>query len=212
MRHDVGPSPFSFHVPRIASRPFPRTGISRRRTSGTLLRALWIPHAFERIGKFVLAEEPVFPDEDEALRVVSSRDPLRYSGHAEARARQLLMMPEAGGVGAVSLRKALVPRPAGHLWTLRNAAGLTVALRARDFPQGKYARRDARAIASRRRELVITHVVDPDGRQRGWWLSLVGRVVLTSARIRGISQRDAAEREVRSVLRLFVELDESEQK
>lgn len=148
-------------------------------------------------------------DEGKPLRVVSSGDPARYSGHAEARARQLVMMPEFGGAGRLSLRKALAPRPAGHLWTLRNAAGLTVALRARDFPLGKYARRDARAIASRRRELETTHVIDLDGRQRGWWLSLDGRVVLTSARIRGISQRSAAEREVRSVLRLLIELDES---
>ena len=150
-------------------------------------------------------------DEGKPLRVVSSSDPVRYSGHAEARARQLLMMPEAGGPGRLSLRKALTPRAAGHLWTLRNGAGLTVALRARDFPLGKYARRDARAIASRRRELVTTHVVDLDGRQRGWWLSLDGRVVLTSARIRGISQRDAAEREVRSVLRLLDVLDEPDE-
>ena len=153
--------------------------------------------------------DQVLADEGRTLRVVSSGDPVRYSGHAEARARQLLMMPEVAAAGRPSLRKALAPRPAGHLWTLRNAAGLTVALRARDFPLGKYARRDARAIASRRRELKITHVVDLDRRQRGWWISLDGRVVLTSARIRGISQRGAAEREVRSVLRLLIDLDES---
>jgi hypothetical protein len=147
-------------------------------------------------------------DEDRALRVISSSDPVRYSGHAEARARQLIMIPEAGGGGHPSLRKALAPRPAGHLWTLRNPAGLTVALRARDFPLGKYARRDARAIARRRGELETTHVVDLDGRQRGWWLSLDGRVVITSARIRGVSQRAEAEREVRAVLRLLIELDE----
>jgi hypothetical protein len=146
-------------------------------------------------------------DEDGPLRVISSSDPVRYSGHAEARARQLIMMPEAGG-GHPSLRKALAPRPAGHLWTLRNPAGLTVALRARDFPLGKYARRDARAIARRRGELETTHVVDFYGRQRGWWLSLDGRVVITSARIRGVSQRAEAEREVRAVLRLLIELDE----
>jgi hypothetical protein len=148
-------------------------------------------------------------DEDELLRVVSSGDPVRYSGHAEARARQLGMVPEGGRADPRSLRKALAPRPAGHLWTLRNPAGLTVALRARDFPMGKYARRDARAIASRRGELETTHVVDLDGRQRGWWLSLDGRVVLTSARIRGIGQRGEAEREVRAVLRLLIELAET---
>jgi hypothetical protein len=120
-------------------------------------------------------------EEDGALRVISSSDPVRYFGHAEARARQLIMMPEASGGGHPSLRKALAPRPAGHLWTLRNPAGLTVALRARDL----------------------------DGRQRGWWLSLDGRVVITSARIRGVSQRAEAEREVRAVLRLLIELDES---
>jgi hypothetical protein len=117
------------------------------------------------------------------------------------------MMPEDGGAGHPSVRKALAPRPAGHLWTLRNSAGLTVALRARDFPLGKYARRDARAIVRRRRELLPTHVVDSDGRERGWWLSLDGRVVLTSARIRGIGQRSEAEREIRAVLRLLLELD-----
>jgi hypothetical protein len=119
------------------------------------------------------------------------------------------MTPEDGGSGHPSLRKALAPRPAGHLWTLRNPAGLTLALRARDFPVRKYARRDARAIASRWRELETTHVVDVDGRLRGWWLSLDGRVVLTSARIRAIGQRGEAEREVRAVLRLLVELDDA---
>lgn len=175
----------------------------------------WIPqpsgqpviHVAEPVDQVVAA----VADDDSPLRVVSSTDPVRYSGHAEARSRQLVMMPEVSGAVRLSLRKALTPRPAGHLWTLRNAAGLTVALRARDFPKGKYARRDARAIANRRRELVTTHVVDLDGRQRGWWLSLDGRVVLTSARLRGISQRGAAEREVRSVLRLLVDLDEPDE-
>jgi hypothetical protein len=145
-------------------------------------------------------------NEMDPLRVVSSEDPVRYSGHAEARARQLGMKPEDDGAGHPSLRKALAPRPAGHLWTLRNSAGLTVAVRARDFPLVKYARRDARAIASRRGELVTTHIVVSGGRQRGWWLSLDGRVVLTSARVRGIGQRDEADREVRAVLRLLSEL------
>jgi hypothetical protein len=45
--------------------------------------------------------------------------------------------------------------------------------------------------------------VDLGGRQRGWWLSLDGRVVLTSARVRGIGQRDEVEREIRAVLRLL---------
>jgi hypothetical protein len=148
-------------------------------------------------------------NEDELLRVVSSGDPVRYSGHAEARARQLIMIPEDNGASHPSLRKALAPRPDGHLWTLRSPAGLTVALRARDFPLGKYARRDARAIASRRAELLPTHVVDFDRRQRGWWLSLDGRVLLTSARIRSFGQRDEAEREIRAVLRLLIELDET---
>jgi hypothetical protein len=142
-------------------------------------------------------------DEADPLRVVSSGDPVRYSGHAEARARQLVMVPEDDGPGHPSLRKVLAPRPAGHLWTLRNPAGITVALRARDFPAGKYARRDARSIATRRGELATTHVVDLGGRQRGWWLSLDGRVVLTSARVRGIGQRDEVEREIRAVLRLL---------
>jgi hypothetical protein len=148
-------------------------------------------------------------DEDDPLRVVSSDDPVRYAGHAEARARQLGMVPESRSPEQPSLRKVLAVRPAGHLWTLRSSAGLTLALRARDFPLGKYARRDARAIASRREELESTHVVDIDGRHRGWWLSLDGRVVLTSARIRGIGQRGEAEREVRTVLRLLIELDET---
>jgi hypothetical protein len=120
-------------------------------------------------------------DEDEPLRVVSPDDSVRYAGHVEARARQLQMVPEASVMRPPSLRKVLAPRPAGHLWTLRNSAGITVALRARDFPIGKYARRDARAIASRRDALEITHVVDLEGRYRGWWLSLDSRVMLTSA-------------------------------
>jgi hypothetical protein len=151
----------------------------------------------------------VLTDDDDPLRVISSDDPVRYAGHAEARARQLAMVPEVGGPPHPALSKVPAPRPAGHLWTLRNSAGLTLALRARDFPVGKYARRDARTIASRRAKLKSTHVVDLDGRYRGWWLSLDGRVVLTSARLRGIGKRSEAEREIRMVLRLLVELDES---
>jgi hypothetical protein len=137
------------------------------------------------------------------LSVVSFTDSARYAGHVAARDRQLSMAPEAGSERTPSLTKALKPRPAGYLWTLTGAAGLTLALRARDFPKGKYARRDAREIAARRQDLHATHVVDLPGRQRGWWLSLDGRVVLVSARLRGAGQRPDAEREIRAVIRLL---------
>lgn len=149
--------------------------------------------------------QPIAVSASEPLRVVSPLQEARYSGHAAARSLQLAMMPE-GDLRHPSLRKALTPRPAGFLWTLANPAGLTIALRARDFPFGKYARRDARALAARRAELEATHVSDAADGNRGWWLSLDGQVVLVSARVRPIGQRHEAEREMRTALRLLLEV------
>ena len=145
-------------------------------------------------------------DSREPLRVVSSIDGTRYSGHVAARSLQFAMKPEDASARHPSLRKAITPRPAGYLWTVANAAGLTVALRARDFPFAKYARRDARTLAARAGELAATHVADADDRHRGWWLALDGQVVLVSARVRPIGQRVEAERDVRAAVRLLLEL------
>ena len=154
----------------------------------------------------------VFPLLDSArdpLRVVSSIEETRYAGHIAARALQFAMRPEDASAKHPSLRKALTPRPAGYLWTVANHAGLTVALRARDFPFGKYARRDARALAARAAELELTHVADEADRHRGWWLAIDGQVVLVSARVRPIGQRVEAERDVRAAVRLLTELDDA---
>jgi hypothetical protein len=150
--------------------------------------------------------EPVVDAPHDPLRVVSALDETRYSGHMAARALQFAMQAEDASAGHPSLRKALTPRPAGYLWTLANAAGLTVALRARDFPFAKYARRDARGLAARAAELVATHVADEADRHRGWWLALDGQVVLVSARVRPVGQRVEAERDVRAAVRLLLEL------
>lgn len=155
------------------------------------------------------AVPPVIDSARDPLRVVSSVDETRYSGHVAARALQFGMAAEDASARHPSLRKALSPRPAGYLWTVANAAGLTVALRARDFPFSKYARRDARAVAARAAELAATHVVDRADRHRGWWLALDGQVVLVSARVRPIGQRVEAERDVRAAVRLLLELDDA---
>ncbi|HEY0247180.1 MAG TPA: hypothetical protein VGC45_02865 [Gryllotalpicola sp.] len=155
------------------------------------------------------AARPLLQLTHDPLRVVSSSQEARYAGHSEARALQFAMLPESDEPDPPSLHKAIMPRPAGYLWTLTNPAGLTIALRARDFPFGKYARRDARGLARRARELVVTHVSDGQLKHRGWWLSLDGQVVLLSARIRPIGQRPEAERDVRAAFRLLLELQDS---
>ncbi len=125
----------------------------------------------------------------------------QYLGRSSLRSLLLGMTPAEPSSPPVSLRKASAPRPAGFLWAVRQASGLDLVLRARDFPTAKTARRDARGILGRVAELQVTEVSDASTRRRGWWMSLDGQVVLVAGRPRPIAQRSDSDRDVRAALR-----------